>query len=56
MEIKWNAQQAARYRSAGLWTDRTLLDCWEEAVERYGDAVYVTADLGRTLSYRETDR
>ena len=56
MYRKWNERQAERYRAAGLWTDRTLLDYWNGAVAAHPDAVYVTDNLGKSLTYRETDR
>ncbi len=56
MEIKMNEEQRKFYEENGLWTDRTLLDCWEEAVENYGDREYVADSLGRRYTYAGLDQ
>lgn len=43
------------YTQQGWWGTRTLLDHWNEAVQRYGDRRYVCGDNGVWLTYRQVD-
>ncbi len=54
-EIKINPLQRQKYLEAGYWGNRTLLDCWEDTVERYPDREYVVDDRGFRYTYRQMD-
>ena len=43
------------YTQQGWWGTRTLLDHWNETVQRYGDRRYVCGDNGVWLTYRQVD-
>lgn len=55
MEVKINEQQRKFYERTGLWTDRTLLDCWNETVRCCGGREYVADNLGSRYTYGELD-
>ncbi len=55
-EIKINPQQKQKYLEKGYWSGKTLLDCWEEAVENYPDREYVADDRGFRYTYRQMDK
>lgn len=54
-EIKINSQLKQTYLEKGFWTNRTLLDCWEESVNNYPDREYVVDDRGFRYTYRQLD-
>ncbi|MBR5046610.1 MAG: AMP-binding protein [Eubacterium sp.] len=54
--LKINAEQKKIYEETGLWTEKTLLDYWNEAVEKFGDKEYIIDNLGRRYTYKEVDR
>ena len=54
-EIKINPVQKEWYLRKGYWSEKTLLDCFEESVERYPDREYVVDDRGFRYTYREMD-
>lgn len=54
-EIKINPEQKKSYLEKGYWSEKTLLDCWEETVRKYGDREYVTDDRGFRYTYKEMD-
>lgn len=54
-EIKINPGQKQEYFSKGYWGNRTLLDCWEESVEKYPDREYVADDRGFRYTYGQMD-
>jgi len=54
-EIKINPVQKEWYLGKGYWSEKTLLDCFEESVERYPDREYVVDDRGFRYTYREMD-
>lgn len=54
-EIKINPKQRELYLKNGYWTDKTLLDCWEESVKNYPDREYVVDDRGYRYTYRQMD-
>lgn len=54
-EMKINPMQKELYLSKGYWSEKTLLDCFEESVERYPDREYVVDDRGFRYTYREMD-
>lgn len=51
-----NKERCEYYRKAGLWSDRTLLDYWNDAVTKWGEREYVVDDLGRRLTYAAFDQ
>lgn len=55
-EIKINPEQKRRYLENGYWSQKTLLDCWEESVEAYPDREYVADDRGFRYTYRQMDQ
>lgn len=61
-EIAIDADQAARYRQAGWWRDRTYLDDFDDAVTAYPDRVAIVghrqghADPLSVLTYRQLAR
>ena len=55
-EIKINPRQRQEYLDKGYWGRKTLLDCWEETVQRYPDREYVADDRGFRYTYRQMDR
>ena len=54
-EIKVNSHQKELYYKKGYWSSRTLLDYWNDAVERYANREYVTDDRGFRYTYRAMD-
>lgn len=55
MDIKNNKERSEYYRASGWWTDKTLLDYWENTVNLYGEREYVVDNLGRRYTYAELD-
>lgn len=55
MEDPVKKERRDYYRSKGLWSDRTLLDYWKEAVAKWGEREYVTDDQGSRLTYQSLD-
>ena len=53
MDIKNNKERSEYYRASGWWTDKTLLDYWENTVNLYGEREYVVDNLGRRYTYAE---
>lgn len=53
--IKINQNQKKLYEEKGYWGKKTLLDYWNDSVEKYSDREYVTDDIGRRYSYKEVD-
>ena len=56
MTTRVNKERQESYRRSGLWSDRTLLDCWKDAVKKWSGREYVTDSLGRRLTYGALDR
>lgn len=58
MEFDTNLREevARRYREAGWWEDKTLLDYFDEAVARNPNAIAVVAPSGERMSYGELDQ
>lgn len=54
-KIKVNSCQREFYYKRGYWTARTLLDCWNDAAENYGNREYVVDDRGFRYTYRAVD-
>lgn len=54
-EIKINPERKKEYLEKGYWSSKTLLDCWEEAVDRHPDREYVVDDRGFRYTYRQMD-
>ncbi|QAT48954.1 cyclohexanecarboxylate-CoA ligase [Caproiciproducens sp. NJN-50] len=52
---KVNGRQKELYYKKGYWTARTLLDCWNDAVVRFGDREYIADDRGFRYTYRALD-
>lgn len=55
MDVRINPALREEYYRRGWWTERNLLDCWDEAVRLYGEREYVSDDKGCRMTYRETD-
>lgn len=55
MDIKVNDERKRYYQNQGLWSDKTLLDYWEDSVCRFGDREFIVDDLGNRLTYKELD-
>lgn len=55
-EIKINPEQKREYLEKGYWSQKTLLDCWEESVNAYPDREYVADDRGFRYTYRQMDQ
>ncbi|MCI1964933.1 MAG: AMP-binding protein [Oscillospiraceae bacterium] len=53
---KVNQKQKEIYYQKGYWSNRTLLDCWNETVEKYGDREYVVDDRGLRYTYNALDK
>lgn len=53
--IKINPARKEWYRKQGYWTDKTLLDDWEQTVSQYPDREYVVDDRGYRYTYRQLD-
>ena len=54
-DLKINAENKKLYYEKGWWTDKTLNDRWNEAVEQYPDQEYVCDNLGIHYTYAEVD-
>jgi len=55
-KIKVNSRQKELYYKKGYWTARTLLDCWNDAVAKYGNREYVADDRGFRYTYQAVDQ
>lgn len=55
LEPRIDPERRASYLARGYWGTKTLLDCWQETVERCGQREYVCDDCGGRLTYRQTD-
>lgn len=53
--MKINPGQKRRYRKEGYWSDKTLLDGWEETVNRFPHREYVADDRGFRYTYQQMD-
>ncbi|HSN59244.1 MAG TPA: medium-chain fatty-acid--CoA ligase [Clostridiaceae bacterium] len=53
--IKISEKQKKLYEEKGYWGDKTLLDYWNESVQKYGDREYVVDDKGCRYTYNEVD-
>lgn len=53
--MKINPGQKRRYRKEGYWSDKTLLDGWEETVNRFPHREYVVDDRGFRYTYQQMD-
>ncbi len=51
-----NKERREYYKKTGLWTELTILDYWNQAVDKWGSREYVADDHGRHLTYKEVDR
>lgn len=54
-ELKINPGQRDEYLKKGYWSDKTLLDCWEETVKKYPHREYVKDDRGFRYTYQQLD-
>lgn len=52
---KIDPERQKYYTQQGWWGTHTLLDHWNETVQRYGDRRYVCGDNGVWLTYRQVD-
>ena len=53
--LKINEQRKQMYYEKGYWTEKTVLDAWNDAVKKYGDREYVADDQGTRMTYAEVD-
>ena len=53
--LKINEQHKQMYYEKGYWGKETVLDVWNNAVEKYGDNEYVADDQGSRFTYKEVD-
>lgn len=53
--MKINPGQKKRYQKEGYWSDKTLLDGWEETVNRFPHREYVADDRGFRYTYQQMD-
>lgn len=54
-DIKINSHQMQKYIKEGYWTDKTLLDYWNNSVSKYGDSEFLVDDKGCRYTYAEAD-
>lgn len=54
-QIKINKSQAEDYYKKGFWTDKTLLDRWNETMAAHAEKLFVTDDLGSSRTYAQLD-
>lgn len=54
-QIKTNKSRAEDYYKKGYWTEKTLLDRWNETVAVYAETLFVTDDLGNRRTYARLD-
>ena len=54
-QIKTNKSQAEDYYKKGYWTEKTLLDRWNETVAVHAENLFVTDDLGNSRTYARLD-
>lgn len=54
-EMKINPHLRDEYLKKGYWSERTLLDCWEDTVKRFPDREYVVDDRGFRYTYQQMD-
>lgn len=55
LQPKINAAQKELYYRMGYWTEKTLRDYWQEAVENYRNREFITDSRGHRLTYGEID-
>ncbi len=55
LQPKINAALKERYYRMGYWTEKTLRDYWQEAVEKYCDREFITDSRGARYTYGEID-
>lgn len=55
-EMKINPELKKQYLEKGYWSNKTLLDCWEETVERFPNREYIVDDRGFRYTYEEMDQ
>ena len=53
--IKVSEKLKKKYLEKGWWSEKSIIDYWEETVERYGDKEYLVDDRGNRFSYKEVD-
>lgn len=53
MRAKIKKERCEYYKSSGWWTEKTLLDYWNDAIDLYGEREYVVDNLGRRYTYTE---
>lgn len=56
MDIKVNEERKRLYQEKGLWSEKSLLDYWENSVCQFGDREFVVDNIGRRFTYREIDQ
>lgn len=54
-ELKINNNQRRLYEKMGYWGKKTLLDYWNETVEKYSEREFVVDDRGYRYTYKEVD-
>ena len=54
-DLKVNAKDKQEYYAKGYWSDKTLLDHWNDRVRDIPDHEYVSDNLGVRLTYAELD-
>ena len=43
------------YYAKGYWTEKTILDFWDDAVAQHGDREYITDSRMGRFTYRQID-
>lgn len=51
-----NEERKSEYYQKGYWTEKTLLDYWDEQVNVQPDKNCVCDDLGVRLTYKQVDK
>lgn len=51
-----NKERCEYYKKTGLWTEKTILDYWDDAVKKWGGREYVADSHGRHLTYSAIDQ
>ncbi|OOM10530.1 medium-chain fatty-acid--CoA ligase [Clostridium saccharobutylicum] len=54
-EVKINDNQKNIYEEMGYWGKKTLIDYWNECVEKHGNREYIVDDIGNRYTYKEVD-
>lgn len=54
--IKINNKLKEIYFDKGYWTDKTILDYWNESLDKYRDRIFIIDDLGNKYTYGEVDK